>query len=619
MISSNPREMIDRARTAQCSWTSLTTSERYAILGKFRRQIARECESIAETIARETAKPLMDALSGDVLVTLEQMRFYEAHGAKILRSRRIGKPAFLFFGTRFECSYQPHGVVLVFGPSNYPFQLTVIPLVTALAAGNAVVLKCSEQTPRTAALIARLCEDAGISRDLVQVLHDGPEQSTSLIHAQPDLIFFTGSSDNGRKIAQCAAQHLIPTILELGGNDASLIFEDCNIKRAVEGITYGAFSNAGRVCVAVKRAYVDARIYDDFLTQIKRRIANLGVGLDINSDLCPLDDHSLPRLREQIEDALSRGAVLHCPDGQAAIGREPTLLSNVPIDARLLSEDSFGPVLCISSFRNEAEAIEMANASPFALSSSVWTASESKARRIAAQLSSGSCAINDVIRVIANPAAPSGGNRRSGYGRYHGAEGLHAFSRTKTIMIASDKNTHQINWFPFKEKTRRQLAGLIRYRHGLLAGLFRFALALSLAIACPTAAHAQSASQTHLSINVRLSPEAHGELAYLIFASPRGFPDDRNKSTRHGFLPITQNARQLTIETDLPPGTYAVSVYEDRNGNHKLDRNLVGIPREPVGASNDPAAHMGPPRFSESCFHLESTPLAVVIHTVRNS
>jgi len=619
MISSTSNEMVARARTAQRAWASLATSERCATLGKLRRLIARDCESIAETIARETAKPLLDALSGDVLVTLEQIRFYEANGAKNLRSRRIGKPAFLFFGTRFEFGYEPHGVVLIFGPSNYPFQLSVIPLVTALAAGNAALLKCSERTPRTAALIARLCENAGISPDLVQVLHDGPEEAAALIRAHPDLIFFTGSSENGRKVAQSAAQHLIPTILELGGSDASLVFADCNIKRAVEGITYGAFSNAGRVCVAVKRAYVEARIYDEFLAQIKSRIGMLRVSGDLNSDLCPLDEHSVPRLREQIDDALGRGAVLHSPKERSAIGREPTLLTNVSVDARLLSEESFGPVLCISPFRNEAEAVELANASPFALSSSVWTASESKARRIAAHLSAGSCAINDVIRVIANPAAPFGGNRQSGYGRYRGAEGLHAFSRIKTIMIAGDRSAHQINWFPFTEKTRRRLAGMIRFRHGLLASLRIFALMLSLTIAFPVAAQAQSANQTHLSIDVRLSPDAQGELAYLIFASPSGFPDDRNKAARHGFVPIMQNEHQLTIEADLPPGTYAVSVYEDRNGNHKLDRNLMGIPREPVGASNDPPAHMGPPRFSDSCFHLGSKPVVAIIHMVQNS
>jgi acyl-CoA reductase-like NAD-dependent aldehyde dehydrogenase/uncharacterized protein (DUF2141 family) len=562
---------------------------------------------------------LLDALSGDVLVTLEQIRFYETRGEKILRSRHLSKPALLFFGAQFELSYEPHGVVLVFGPSNYPFQLSVIPLITALAAGNAVVLKCSEHTPKTAALIARLCADAGISHDLVQVLHGGPAQSAALIDALPDLIFFTGSSRNGRQVAQSAAQHLIPTILELGGKDASLVFADCNLKRAVEGITYGAFSNTGRVCVAVKRAYVEAPIYDEFIAQLKRRIMALRIGADLDSDLWPLHGNSASHLCDQIEDALVRGASLHTPTEQSVVGVEPTLLSGVPADARLLSEESFGPVLCVNPFRDEAEALDMANANPFALGSSVWTASQSRARRVAAQISAGSCAINDVIRVAANPAAPFGGNRQSGYGRYRGAEGLHAFSRTKTLMRSSDRSAHQINWFPLTFRTRRQLTNMIRFRHDLFASLRRLVLALTFTAVVAVSTHAQSQAEASLSIDVLLTPGARGELGYLIFDSSGGFPGDRNKAVRHGFLPIAGNLHKLIIKADLPPGTYAVSVYEDRNGNHQLDHNLIGIPREPVGVSNNPPARMGLPRFRECSVHLVGKPMVIVIHVVQTS
>jgi acyl-CoA reductase-like NAD-dependent aldehyde dehydrogenase len=152
----------------------------------------------------------------------------------------------LFYrGADFETHFEPHGVVLIFSPSNYPFQLAVIPLVTALAAGNAVVLKCSERTPRTAACIEALCAKVRMPDGLVQVVCDEPEKSAELIDAHPDLIFFTGSSMNGQRVAERAAKQLIPVILELGGKDASLVFADCHLERAVEGITYGAFSNTG--------------------------------------------------------------------------------------------------------------------------------------------------------------------------------------------------------------------------------------------------------------------------------------------------------------------------------------------------------------------------------------
>jgi acyl-CoA reductase-like NAD-dependent aldehyde dehydrogenase/uncharacterized protein (DUF2141 family) len=614
--------ILARARSAQPSWAALNVSCRCAILGKIRREIALQCESIAATIARETSKPPLDALSGDVLVTLEHLRYYESHGSHILRPQHIAKPSIFFRGVRFETHFEPHGTVLIFGPSNYPFQLSVIPLITALVAGNAVVLKCSERTPETADLIARLCADSSLPRDLVQVLHDEPEQSAALVDAKPDFIFFTGSSRHGQQIARRAAKHLIPIIFELGGKDASIVFADCHLDRAVEGITYGAFANAGRLCVAVKRAYVEASIYEEFLTRLTRRVSRLRVGNGTDTDFCvpPADaqsDHFT-----QIEDALSRGATLHWPQDRVAVVHEPVLLTGVPAEARILTDESFAPALCIAPFSSEAEAIALANASSFALSSSVWTHNRARGSRIASQLSAGSCSVNDVIRVIANPYATFGGNRLSGYGRYHGPEGLRAFSRIKTILFASDRRTREINWFPFDDRTKRRLARLLRFRHastGVVARLGRILLPLLVVAVFSAVLAAQSPTETHLAIKVQLNPHAYGELAFLVFASPSGFPGDPNKAFRHGFLPIPASAQQLMIEIDLPPGTFAVSVYEDLNSNHKLDYNFIGIPREPVGVSNNPHARLGPPRFDECSFRLGPTSQTIIISMVHGS
>jgi acyl-CoA reductase-like NAD-dependent aldehyde dehydrogenase/uncharacterized protein (DUF2141 family) len=564
----------------------------------------------------------LDALSGDVLVTLEHLRYYEKNAHRIMGPHRIGKPSLFFRAASFECHFEPHGVALIFGPSNYPFQLSMIPLMTALVTGNAVVLKCSERTPETAALIRSICAKVGLPDNLVQILHDDPESSSALIDARPDLILFTGSSHNGQQVAERAAKHLIPTILELGGKDASIVFADCHMQRAVEGITYGAFSNAGRVCVAVKRVYVEASIYEEFLLRLKRRVAKLRVSHEADADFCPLPLHARSNLRAQLEDALSRGARLLWPLNSSAIADQPVLLTNVPAEARILAEESFGPALCIAPFANEAEAIALANASPFALSSSVWTKDRSRGRRVAAALCAGSCAINDVIRTIANPHAPFGGNRLSGYGRYHGPDGLRAFSRTKTIMFASDRRKHEVAWFPFNSRTHDQLAGVLRFRHrgpGLTLRLRHLLLLLFVLAIFFTAYAATNHAETRLTIDVHLTKHAHGELAYLIFASPAGFPADRNQAIRHGFLPIPGGAQQLRIETDLPPGIYAASLYEDLNGNRKLDRNLIGIPNEPVGASGNPKERFGPPRFDECSFQLTGSSQTIAITVVHGS
>jgi 4,4'-diapolycopenoate synthase len=616
------KEIMRRAREAQPAWAALEVRRRSEVLGRLRRELAKNCESIAELISRETAKPQLDALAGDVLVTLEAMRYYEGHAAKILRARRVGKPAIFFRGASFETHFEPHGVALIFGAANYPLQLSMIPLITALTVGNAAVLKCSERTPETAALIARLCMQAGLPEGLVQVFRNGPEEAVALIDARPDIIFFTGSSRNGQMVAERAAKYLIPVVLELGGKDASLVFADCNLERAVEGITYGAFSNGGRVCVGVKRAYVEEPIFDEFIAKLKRRVAGLRVASEADADFYPVSAQEAEVLRAQVDDALARGATLQYPQDCDAVGCKPVLLTGVPADAHILEEECFGPVLCIGKFVDEADAIALANGSAFALSSSVWTRNRARARRVAARLSAGSCAVNDTIRVIANPYAPFGGNRHSGHGRYHGPDGLHAFSRTKTILFAGDRRRKEINWFPFSERTRRQLAGLLRFRHGhigLAARLNRIVMPLVLGAILSVGLPAQSKPETHLTIDVKLTPNAHGELAYLVFDSPSGFPDDRKTAVRHGFLPIPADAREMHIELELPPGVYAASVYEDLNGNHKLDRSFFGIPREPVGASNNPKGRMGPPRFNESSFRVGPAPQTIVITLVETS
>ena len=296
------------------------------------------------------------------------------------------------------------------------------------------------------------------------------------------------------------------------------------------------------------------------------------------------------------------------------------LLTDVPADARILTEESFGPALIVKSFRDESEAIALANSSPFALSSSVWTRNSARARRVAARMSAGSCAVNDVIRVIANPYASFGGNGKSGYGRYHGPEGLRSFSRIKTVMHTRDRSASQINWFPFTGRTRKQLTQLIRLRHGagdVLAQMSRvLPLAALAALLCVQSA-AQAPHTTRLSVDVQLTSDAHGELAYLVFASASGFPGARDKALLHGFLPIPPHTERIKFDVDLPPGTYAVTVYEDLNGNHKLDHNLIGIPREPVGASNNPKGRFGPPRFSECAFSLGNIPQTIAINIVK--
>ena len=604
-------ERIRRGRAAQKLWAALTAGERVSKLRALRRSLAAGRERLVQAIVSDTGKPALDALAGDVLVTLEQMRFYERHAGRVLAGRRVGHSRLFFRGARFRELREPHGVALIFGPANYPLQLAMVPAITALFAGNAVVAKMSERAPTVARVCDELARESGFPQDLLQIACEGPEQAGDYIDAGPDIVFFTGSSANGRTVAARAAAKLIPTVLELGGKDAAVIFADCPLQRTVEGVVYGAFSNAGQVCVGIKRLYVEQAIYGDFLRRVRERIAGLRVGTGAECDLGVLQgDRARALLGEQVKDALERGATLEAGGRGQMNGDGPLLLTNVPADARLMLEESFGPVLCVQAFKDEGEAIRLANGSEFALGASVWSRDLRRAGRVAANLNAGTCAINDVIRNIGNAHAGFGGNAASGYGRYRGEHGLRAFSRVKTVMSVRGSRTREINWFPFTQSTYSGLNRLIGLRHGgrglwsSLRGLLN-KIVPALVMGHAMLLHAEG--NGHLWLRVEVPPNAHGAIGYLVFNSPEGFPGNAANAVARGFSAEEQAGQMATIDAGvLPPGRYAVTVYLDENGNHKLDAGLLGVPREPVGASNNPRKRMGPPRFTDCAFAMES-------------
>ena len=459
-------DAIEAARRAQTEWGMKTVRERTRALRRLRRVVAARMDEVARVISEDVGKPPMDALAGDVMVVLETLRYCECEAARVLRGRRVGKPALLFSGARFSETHEPHGVVLVIAPWNYPLQLAMVPAVTALAAGNAVVMKCSERAPKTAKMIESLFQEAGFAEGLVQVSSGGAEVATAMIAARPDFVFFTGSSANGRRVALQAAELLIPAVLELGGKDACVVFDSCDLNRTVEGVCYGAFSNAGQVCVGTKRVYVQRGIWERFLPALVARAQELRVGDDVSSDIGRVVFADVrERLAGQVDEAVERGAVLHTAWDRSAAVVPPLVLTGVAEDARLMVEETFGPVVCVAAFEREEDAVRMANGSAFALSASVFTGDRAQGKRVAAKLRGGSCTVNDAIRSVGNPYAAFGGNGQSGYGRYHGAAGLLAFSRVKGLMEVRRPKAKEVHWFPFEAKTYTALRWLMRVRH----------------------------------------------------------------------------------------------------------------------------------------------------------
>ena len=286
----------------------------------------------------------------------------------------------------------------------------------------------------------------------------------------------------GRRVAQAAAQRLIPAILELGGKDPMIVFEDAHLERAVRGALYGAFSNAGQNCVAVERLYVQRSIYDRFVARLIEETAKLRVGGGIDADLGPIiAPAQIAIIEDHVADALAQGAkAAPAPTLQREGNRlQPLVLTNVDHSMQVMREETFGPLLPVMPFADEAEAIALANDSAFGLNASVWTRDLARGRRVAGRLVCGACAVNDVLKNIGNPATPFGGAKQSGLGRYHGPEGLHALSRQKAIMVSRGTLTREPNWFPYDNTVHAALRALIQTLYGGGSSVARTSKALS--------------------------------------------------------------------------------------------------------------------------------------------
>ncbi len=444
------RAAVERGRRAAEGWGRTPIGERLRYLAGLRAVIVTDLDGIVARITAATGKPDLEALTGDVLTTLDTLAYLEEHAEAVLASEpRPGHR--LAPRSEFRVDYEPLGVVGVIAPWNYPLQLAMLPLVTALAAGDTVVLKPSELVPSVGALIAELCARAGLPPGVVQVVQGGPEVGAALVAARPDKLFFTGSVPTGKKIVAAAAEHLVPLELELGGKDPMLVFADAPFERAVSAAVYGAFVNAGQACVSIERAYVEAPIYERFVAAVTEAALALRVGSGRAADLGPLIRPAQCDLVEaHLDDALRQGARLTTPRERLGNRLRPLVLRDVTHAMRVMTEETFGPVLPIMPFHSEAEAIELANATRYGLNASVWTRDRVRAERVVRALVVGSCAVNDVLKNIANPHLPFGGERESGWGRYHGPEGLRAFSRTKAVMLNDGKAASEMNWFPFR-------------------------------------------------------------------------------------------------------------------------------------------------------------------------
>jgi acyl-CoA reductase-like NAD-dependent aldehyde dehydrogenase len=337
----------------------------------------------------------------------------------------------------------------------------MLPTITAFVAGNSVVYKPSEWTPLKG-LVEEIIEKSGFMKDAVHIVYGGKETGRKLIDQRPAKILFTGSTRAGRQIMEQAAKYLIPVELELGGKDPMVVFEDANIHRTAAGAVWGAMTNCGQTCTSVERLFVQERIYPEFVEVLKQKIEKLShpASHPDRSDAGDLDVGSMTarfqieKVEQQVNDAVAKGATLHTGGKRTGDSSDypPTLLTDTNDDMQITREETFGPVLTVTPFKTEDEAIRLANDSPYGLSASVWSKDLERATRVARAIETGNVSINNVLATQGNSALPFGGTKESGFGRYKGPHGLHSFSNIKSIMIDGGSQSEP-HWFPYsKEK-----------------------------------------------------------------------------------------------------------------------------------------------------------------------
>jgi len=468
---------VARARQAQPSWADLGVERRIEILRKFQRLLQRQKSEVATLITKEAGKPYVEALLTEVLVVLDATRFLIDTAFEFLRDQPVPHGSLAMKLKAGRIVREPHGVIAIVSPWNYPFSIPAVDALAALVTGNAVVLKPSELTSLVALKLQELLRGAGVPESIFQVIVGDGSTGAALLESEVDKLIFTGSVPTGKRIAQAAAARLLPVVLELGGKDPMLVLEDANLDVASSAAVWGAFVNAGQACLSVERCYVHRSLYPSFLELCiaKTRDLRVGNGLDPKTDVGPLIHERQLRLVEgQVNEAIRDGARLLAGGSRLPeLGPNfyaPTVLAEMTPEMRIMREETFGPVLPIAPFDSEEQAIELANHSDFGLAASVWTPDRRRGEAVGRRIRAGTVMVNDVISCFGISEAPHGGVKASGIGRAHGRFGMEEMVRPKYLDSDRMPGIKKVWWYGYGEAFTRQMEGFVdmQFAHRLV-------------------------------------------------------------------------------------------------------------------------------------------------------
>jgi len=428
------KKATDAAYEALKSWSALSVYERADLIWKWYHLIDTNKEEIAKIMTEEQGKPLKEAI-GEMTYANGFLSWFAEEGKRVYGEMIPATQS----NKRLFVSKQPVGVVAVITPWNFPAAMITRKVAPALVVGCTVVIKPANLTPITALKIVELAEQAGIPKGVINLVTGKSSEigDTWLQDPRVRKLTFTGSTEVGKTLMKGSAETVKKISLELGGHAPSIVLEDADLEKAVNGVISSKFRNAGQTCVCSNRIYVHESIYNQFIETFVAKVKELkvGNGLEQGVDIGPLiDQHAVDKVLAHIEDAVRRGAKLET-GGKVVNGLflEPTVLSNIDDSMLCMTEETFGPLAPITSFKTEEEVIERANSSIYGLAAYVFTENISRGIRVVEALEFGIVGLNDGLP--STPQAPFGGFKQSGLGREGGHQGIEEFLETKYISL----------------------------------------------------------------------------------------------------------------------------------------------------------------------------------------